>query len=224
MKVLRNLGKTLKARHFVSEQGLTVVPLEGFSKWRSTEAYAWLNNTFLDNAVKMYVVLDRDYRTEETIHDLRETLRASGIASHVWQRKELESYLLSPAAMARISGVSVDVIEQFIGEGIDALRTTVFARYLEERHELERSAKRHGVNVIEHYTTVFDNIWTDHSARLAMVPPKDLISFVSRRLQEIGAKAISPLALSSKLQYDEIPAEMRDLLFEIEQLLTGPLS
>jgi hypothetical protein len=49
MKVLRNLAKTVGAQRVRTEQGLSIVPLEGFSKWRSAEAYSWLNQTFLES-------------------------------------------------------------------------------------------------------------------------------------------------------------------------------
>jgi hypothetical protein len=116
-----------------------------------------------------------------------------------------------PAALGEIAA--------FIDEGMDALGTMVFARFLEERHAIERSEKRHGVNIIEHYTALFDELWKHEDARMAMVPPKELLSVVNRKLQSVGAKAISFRALSSRLRADEIPAEMRDLLFEVEGLL-----
>lgn len=222
MKVLRNLAKTVGAQRVRTEQGLSIVPLEGFSKWRSAEAYSWLNQTFLESAVRMIVVLDRDYRTDEAVHDLKEELSKAGIESHVWQRKELESYLLVPAAMARISGVSLDVMENLIDEATASLRTKVFARYLDERQETERSAKRHSVTVTEIYTPIFDAMWAKQETRMAMAPPKEVLHFVNRKLQDMGANAVSFPNLSSRIRRDEVPPEMRDFLLRVDAHLTPP--
>jgi len=220
MKVLRNLAKTVNAHHVVTEQGLSIVPLEGSSKWRSTEAYSWLNKTFLDNAVKMIVILDRDYRTDETVHDLKESLDAAGVESHVWERKELESYLLFPAAMARVGNVTSEVIKSLLSEIVASLRAAVLARYLEERRETDDSGRQHGVNVTEEHIRLFDESWQNEEDRMAMVPPREVLSLLNKKLQDAGARAISFRALSSRLRIEEIPAEMRDVLLKIDGYLT----
>ena len=223
MKVLRNLAKTVGARHVVTEQGLSLVPLGGFSKWRSTEAYAWLNKIFLDNAVKMMVVLDRDYRTDGTVHDLVETLQKSGVECHVWRRKELESYLIVPAAMARISGASEETIESFIGDAATSLRARTLSRFLEEHGRDDHTAERADPDFGESYTRLFDQRWEDD--RVALLPPKDILSLVNQKIQAADLAAISFRALSNRLRIDEIPAEMRDFLLHVEGYLSdkGPL-
>jgi energy-coupling factor transporter ATP-binding protein EcfA2 len=220
MKVLRNLAKTVGAQRVRAEQGLSIVPLEGFSKWRSAEAYSWLNQTFLERAVRMIVVLDRDYRTDETVHDLKESLSQAGIESHVWEKKELESYLLIPEAMARISGVTLAVMQGLIDEAASSLRTKVFARYLEERQETERSGRRHAVSVTETYTPIFDEMWRHEEIRIAMVPPKEVLHSVNQKLQDLGANAVSIPNLSNRIRRDEVVPEMRDFLLRIDGYLT----
>jgi hypothetical protein len=167
----------------------------------------------------MIVVLDRDYRTDETVHDLQESLNKAGIESHVWQRKELESYLLVPSAMARISGISLDVMENLINEAVASLRTKVFARYLEERQETERSGKRHAVTVTEIYTPIFDALWEKTDVRMAIVPPKEVLHLVNQKLQDMRLNAVGIANLSSRIRRDEVVPEMRDFLLRIDAYL-----
>jgi len=220
MRVLRNIARTVGAPRVQAEQGLAIVPMEGFSKWRSAASFSWMNDHLLDNAVKMVAILDRDYRADETVHDVKHELEQAGVEAHIWDRKELESYLIVPEAMARLAGLDLSRMLDLIDEATGTLRTAVFARYLDERHMTERSALRHRVNVIEHYTTVFDVLWSDRANRLAMVPPKDLLHLINQKLQAEGAQTLSVRALSVKLRIHEIPVEMRDLVVRIESYLT----
>src|SRR6266702_2157705 len=107
MKALRNLARAVGANSLRNERGLAVIRLGGFSNWHQVEPFAWLSRDLLGNAVKIYVLLDRDYREDATIETLRDALKGSDVYVHVWHRKEIESYLLVPEAIARASGLEV---------------------------------------------------------------------------------------------------------------------
>src|SRR6266568_989079 len=75
MKILRNLARAVGAESVRNERGLAVIRLGGFSNWHQVEPFAWLSRDLLGNAVKIYVLLDRDYREDATIETLRDTLK-----------------------------------------------------------------------------------------------------------------------------------------------------
>ena len=61
---------------------------------------------FLKNAlgeeISTYCLLDSDYHTQEAISArYKEALRV-GVRLHIWQRKEIENYLLVPSAIMRV--------------------------------------------------------------------------------------------------------------------------
>jgi len=219
MKVLRNVARTVGADRVRTEQGLAIVPMEGFSRWRSAASFAWVNDHLLDNAVKTMIILDRDYRTDGVVHDLVEELKVAGVEAHVWAKKELESYLLDAETIARLSGSDAKTIEAHLDSITTSLKTTVFARYLDERLSTERAATRHGVSITEHYTTEFDKLWEDPSVRLAMAPPKEILHNLNGRLQSTGFKAVSVRSLSQRIPPNNVPAEMRNLLLHIDSYL-----
>ena len=96
MKILRNLARAVGAESVRNERGLAVIRLGGFSNWYQVEPFAWLSRELLGNTVDIFVLLDRDYRADETIEQLQNSLQGSEVHTHVWNRKELESYLLVP--------------------------------------------------------------------------------------------------------------------------------
>jgi len=219
MRILRNLAKTLGARRFYTEQGLTVVPMEGYSNRAASSSFGLLNTTFLGGAVDVIVVLDRDYRSDQTAHDHIAEIQSAGVRAHIWKRKELESYLLAPTAIARISGLPTEIIEPYMLEAMESLRSAVLARYLSERSKEERPSGRSDVTINQHYIEEFDLKWPDYNWRLTIVPPKDLLALVNQKIQTTGGRSVSMRNLSSRISRDEIPPEMSELIGDIEALL-----
>jgi predicted ATP-dependent endonuclease of OLD family len=154
MRILRNVARTVGAQRLAGEDKVAIIQLKGFSNWYHVEPFSWLSRELLGEAVRMFLILDRDYRTRETVNALLTRLRETGVDAHVWERKELEIYLIIPSAIARLSGVSEETIIELLNEACEAQRVTVMARALEERQRVERSAARHAVTITEQYVPV----------------------------------------------------------------------
>jgi hypothetical protein len=88
MKILRNIARAVGAERVRGERGLAVIPLGGFSNWHQVEPFAWLSRDLLGDAVKIFVVLDRDYRSDAVVHDLKSALDRISVHTHVWRRNE----------------------------------------------------------------------------------------------------------------------------------------
>lgn len=219
MKILTNLAKTLGASYFSKEVGLTVVPMEGYSNRGMSGSFGWLNSNFLGGAVDVFVVIDRDYRSQDTVSAHVGELESSGVHAHVWARKELESYLLVPDAISRISGLDTYEIKQFLLEVMEELRGKVFSRFLAERDLEKRSGRMHLVSIAEEAIVEFDKNWNDYAWRLGVVPPKEVLSALNARIQEVGGKSVSMRGLSARLRADEISTEMRGIIARVENLL-----
>jgi AAA domain, putative AbiEii toxin, Type IV TA system len=219
MRLLRNVARTIGAQRLATEDSVAIIQLQGFSNWYHVEPFSWLSRELLGEAVRIFLILDRDYRTRETVDKLFGRLRETNIDAHVWERKELESYFIIPSALARLSGVEENLIGDLLEEACEAQRVTVMARFLEERQRVERSAERHAVTITEQYLPVFDRAWRDPQTRLSISNPKELLHYLNNKLPAMGGRAVSFRALSSRAKSNEVPQEMRLLLLEIERQL-----
>jgi energy-coupling factor transporter ATP-binding protein EcfA2 len=123
MSVLRRLASTCSANAVAEERGCAVIGMEGFSKWVHVEPFQWLVEKFLEGAVRVFVLLDRDYRTDTQVRDIERKLGAVGVTAHVWRRKELESYLLESTTIARLSGLDKTEVTERLRKITDARRT-----------------------------------------------------------------------------------------------------
>jgi len=116
MRIIRNLASKLEADAVVNETSIAVISLEGFERWEHVEPFQWMVSAFLENAVDVRVVLDRDHRDDDEVRDVIERLDNVGVRGHVWARHELENYLLDPGAIARVSGGSISWVRAALAE------------------------------------------------------------------------------------------------------------
>lgn len=215
MRIIRNLAETVGASRFQKELGVAVVPLQGFSNWEHVEPFAWMTQSFLDESVEVYVLLDRDYRQDEACRDVEGRLAALGVHGHVWSRKELENFLLVPAAIARVSGAPVGTILELIVDVTEDMKYRVASQILSETKDAS-SPSLHLSTIAEKLQKDFDRRWPDLDFRLIVCPGKAVLSGINRRLQEEGFKPTSAVALARALRVTEIPQEVAAMLSRVE--------
>ncbi len=221
LSILRHIADTCGVTEVARETALVTVPLRGYSNWEHVEPFSWLLEDLLDGSVKVLVLLDRDYRTERQCRAVRDRLIRLGIQCHVWRRKELESYLLVPSAIARLSGAFVADVEHALVAGADEQREAVFARQLAERTKTEVNARRHAVNVTESHQRDFEKRWSKATERAHLCNAKELLTSLNKQLVSQGHKPVGADQLARKMRVEEIPDELAEMLKTAESLLTA---
>ncbi|UPK77160.1 AAA family ATPase [Nocardioidaceae bacterium SCSIO 66511] len=216
MSVLRRFAKALSLGHLESETGVTIVPLKGYSNWGQVEPFRWICESLLPDALDTFVILDRDYRPDGARDDVISRLQQSRVHPHVWERKELESYLLTPIVIARLSGASEKLVTDWLTDITADMEDDVFSRLLDDQLRWEKSGSRHAVQVTSDFKTLFDTRWKDSDFRLRTCPPKQIISRLNDRLNGSSHRTISISALARSHRKVEISAEVARVLGDIE--------
>lgn len=214
--LLRPICRTLGMPNLATERGVSVISLGGFSMWVHVEAFDWLVKELLPDAIKTFVILDRDYRSDTSIADLEASLAAKGIVPHVWRRKELESYLLTADIVSRATGLSRDEVETLLVDALGNLEGEVFGGLVAERiQEIGGGSQNHS-RASGEIKVAFDRMWKDANLRMQIVPPKSLLSGLNARLQADGNKAISFRALAQSVRRRDLPSEFIDTLQAVD--------
>lgn len=216
MAILRRLAQTLRLPSLEREAGVTVIPLHGYSNWGQVEPFKWLCDELLPEALETFVILDRDYRPDAVRRAVIDRFEGAGIHGHVWERKELESYLLSAQVIARLSGATPAAVTKWLNKISQSMESEVFGRLLDERLKSEVTGRQHAVSVTTAFKPQFDAAWTNAEYRLRICPPKQIVSALNDKLQAKGFKPTSFAALARAHRRDEIPAEASTLLELIE--------
>lgn len=217
MAILRQLAKALDMTALAAERGITVIPLEGYTRSVQVRPFAWLCRSLLPEAIKIFVVLDHDYRPESLSRKLEAEFAAEGITAHIWKRKELESYLLTAPAIARMTKLSVESISQMLDQIAVGMGDFVFSRMHSERTQLERPTGKDPAKITEEFKREFDIFWQDPDKRLYACPAKEVLAELNKRLQASGKKAVSTRALAKSHLAYEIAPEMIALLRSVEE-------
>ena len=134
-----------------------------------------------------------------------------GAAGHVWRRKELESYVLVPTAIARRSKADADAVAAELDRLAAEKKEEVFAQIVAERLQREVSADRPMTQVMKDARVDFERAWANSSSRTFMCNAKDLLSGINKSLQSGDHRTVSSRTLSSGLRTDEIADEMVDV-------------
>lgn len=181
----------------------------------------------LTNAVNQdittFCILDRDYRTEDELRKREDEAASVGVRLHVWGMKELENYLLVPAAIRRaiaaraanrvVLPTSAE-IEGKLEECAEELRSAVTDRAAEHVFQLDKSRGLPGANQIARARVA--ESWKTQTGRFGIVPGKEMLRRVSEWAQAEFGVGLSVGRLASSLRQSEIAAEVASLLQYIE--------
>ena len=215
MSIIRELAKTMGADGLAGERNCAVIEIKGFSNWVQVEPFHWFVSDFLDGSVDVFVLLDRDYRAEADIREVRSSLEAIGVYAHVWQRKELESYLLAPTALARVSKSSSSIITSQLESITGGMTEKILAQFAEKRHFFSKASKKDIAGTIEETNEELRPLAEDPVWRLHRYPAKLILNELNKFLQQAEKTTVSTKNLARRLHKDEIPDEMRNWLFEV---------
>ena len=215
MSIIRELAKTIGADDLASERNCAVIAIKGFSNWVQVEPFKWFVSDFLDGSVDVYVLLDRDYRADAEVSKVHSALEAVGVHAHVWRRKELENYLLDPAALARESKSSLSHISSQLESITDDMTEDVLAQFAKERHFSGAAGNRDIARTISETNTELRPRVVDPEWRLHRYPAKAILNALNRGLQQAGRPTVSTKNLARQLRPIEIPDEMRNWLIEV---------
>jgi len=217
-KLLKLVAKSLGVTRLIDGTTVAIVPMNGFSRWESARAFGWLLRGFLGNSVKALVLLDRDYRTDGQVSFVMKEFAKVEVDVHVWGKKELESYLLIPATISRLSKCPVTEIMTVIDDLMNDMRNRVTSRLMFERTEAERSTGKNTTTINEEVLNEIEANWANPIFRYSICPPKDVLSGINRHLQLSGLKAVSFEAIAKHVREAELDPEFVQLLHKVEAL------
>lgn len=173
--------------------------------------------------VKVYVIFDSDYHTEQEIKERYEQANKSHMNLHIWNQKEIENYLLNPSAIFRLIRrratelVRLDVTEKQVRTQLDnvisEMREDVLDQIANENHKKFKSdvsvANKYARERIEHARQ-------SQYGLASLVSGKKVIAEMSGWANDKFNVSFSPLAIAKEIYVDEIPDEMKRVLAAIE--------
>jgi energy-coupling factor transporter ATP-binding protein EcfA2 len=220
--LLRNIADTVGASHLANEDGIVVAQLGGVGNWETLKGLPLLTDSILEGAVNTFVLLDRDTLSDAERTARRQQLRQAGLRAHIWERRELESYLIEPSAIARLVSMSPSEINVIVEEELEALYNEIEDAVIAARIKGSRGSGLDPKTIIRAARTEVRDSWTTLDDKLKFCPAKPLMHRVNKRIQATNSESVSWPTLSRAILLNEIPDEMCRVLMNIEELLLDP--
>lgn len=226
-KRIRRFAKRLGYEDLAA--GLRVTPTEsgGFASWQKLESVAWGFEKAMGAKLKLAAVYDRDFWCPEEIGSITARLDDKLDFVHVHERKELENYLLIPAALQRAantaarenarrqgndkaSNISVDKILDRI---TSKMRHKCMSQYISKRQEYFRKESDLDPSTsAEGALEWFDSSWADLETRMKIVPGKQVLSQLRQELQATHGVSLTDYRIIDSVRRDEVPEDLVELV------------
>ena len=216
IKLLSRFAKRLSIEGKIEMDDLPCVPLGGFSRLK--EAYGTSRLFFEETSgeIKCYCILDRDYRNDEIVQAKYREAEANHLILHIWDRKEIENYLIVPEAFFRISRLPQEKHDEFmmeIGDIIESFKSHVqdeYGQFLQ--HEYKMQYMECNAKVRDY----MDQHWTTISERIRIVPGKEVL----RRIREHMKTKYNASCTDDVIVRNILPGEVDNQLKKAIKLLT----
>ncbi|WP_254678868.1 ATP-dependent endonuclease [Arthrobacter sp. 24S4-2] len=220
VKIIRILAERVGCSKIAKEEGLAVVPIGGFNRWPSVETFAWLKDGFLDSGVKVRLILDSDYRAPADCRSLESDFLKANVDTHIWHRKELESYLLDPAIIAAATGLDLDEVITKLNAVVDELKWDVFGQLAKQGLD-STSPHLAASTVLSEAQQSFFMKWSNLERKLHLVPAQKVISGWNRQLTGSRQHTLTSRSLASAASPTTLDWEMVEVLQSIESDLSS---
>ena len=216
IKLLSRFAQRLSIEEKTEMVDLPCVPLGGFSRLR--EAYGTARLFFDETAgdIKCYCILDRDYRSEQEVESTRTEADNNHLNLHIWDRKEIENYMIVPEAFFRISGLPQEKHEEFImelGEIIDGFRSHVQDEY---GHFYQQAYKKQYLECSIKAREYVERHWTSMNEKIRIVPGKEVL----RRIRDHMKNKYKASCTDDAIIRNILPEEVDDEIIGVIKLLT----
>lgn len=226
-QIVARFARRLGAVKVGNRSEFAVVAVEGFNPERIRSLKAGMETT-LGAKIAAAAILDRDYRSDAEVASIERGCKEFCDCVIIHGRKEIENFLLVPAAIDRAAARRVadqaarsEKVAEYVPFaedlfGLFALnrKSYLMSQYLADRKKFERvnSPKLNEATVNEAALNEFENMWGDKQNRLKMVPGKEAMSIFNQKLQERYGVSITPTGIIDAMTLEELPREMKKLV------------
>jgi hypothetical protein len=209
-----------------SKEPIDAVPnvsVGGWGGWNYAIGSAMLLRNAVNQNIAPYCILDSDYHTPGQIEARKKEATEKGLNLHIWERKEVENYLLVPDAIFRTveakakeqrPKLSAKLIGQKLYELAGQRRDEVTDAYAAEFLSENRSAGPTHAN--RSARALVGPSWDMPWGRFSLVSGKQLLAELSEWLQRNYGVAVSAARIARTMRLHEISEEVLQILTAIE--------
>ncbi|MEO7531700.1 MAG: ATP-binding protein [Sediminibacterium sp.] len=197
-----------------------ILPKTFVEGWGGWQRVIGSNKVFKENKTSIitYCIFDSDYHTEDEKNKRLKDAELNEINLHIWNKKEIENYLLVPAAIIRLIKAKkkvdipektvIDMIDQFCNE----LKDDVIDNYAIEIRNKDNSKDLKTIN--QQARKYIKEKWDIE--KWSLVPGKTVMSKLSLWVSETYRISLNKFTIAREISLNEIDSEIIKVISCIE--------
>lgn len=223
-------GKDLKyLNHFNeilygNQLDIPTIPFGGFNNIPRVYGTSNLFYSETTNQIKCYALADKDYRDPRIIEKVKNEAATEHLNLHVWQRKEIENYLIIPQVLfnfiPKSFSITYDVFVRQLEVLLDEQRDKVFDAYATQYRidckELANGQQWDTATCNQNARTYLKEHWNTLNDKIALVGGKDFISVLAKYFQDNYKVSISVRKILEEITPDVISDEIIQFLKQFQ--------
>ena len=229
--IVKAFAGRLRRNELAIGLGVTVFPIGGFPDPSNLLALCKGIGAAIGEDVLFAGVFDRDYRPTETVDLICSELSRELSYVHIYARKEIENYLLTPEvidrALARLAKdrgertghlLIMPQARDLLEELTVGMRTDVQAQLAAKRLPLRKRLDE--ATLLAEVGHDLDDRWPDLALRLEVLSGKEVLARLNGRLQDEIGMSLTPRRIIDAYEAREIPLEIRSLVARLDEFRT----
>lgn len=169
--------------------------------------------------IKVYCIFDSDYHTDNEKQERYDDARKKNVNLHIWERKEIENYVLNPQVLYRYIEknrkkglLNIDIITSKFQSIFEECKEDVHNNYATEIQNRDKSLTFKTAS--EKAKSIVNSKWNKPEY---IVPGKDVIKKLSSWSKHEFGISFNAFQLAKEFRDNEIVPEMNFIIRKIEQ-------
>lgn len=213
IKILQQFYNVLYPETIYSLDAIPSLPLGGFKRINEAFGAAKLLYESSGGCFKCYALLDRDYYIESQINEQHKKAVENNLLLHIWNKKELENYIIKPTILFRIIEKTNEKYSDFIQKYemlVDTFMDIIIDCYTTKIQEEERGlAAGTAASKARKYVNLR---WTSLEEKLNIVPGKDLLRATNRWIKDNYNISCSMKSMFNAMKPEDVDLELVEII------------
>lgn len=203
------------------------IPTIAFGGFNNLSRVYGASNLFYSettNQIKCYALVDRDYRDPRIIEKIKEEAAKEHLQLHVWQRKEIENYIIIPQILFKFlpksAGLTYEKFIEQLEEMLDEQYYKVFDAYATQYYNdcKELTGQQWAqVTCNQKARAYLKDHWNTLDDKIALVGGKDFLSYLAKFYQDNYGVTLSHKKIIDEITTELIPTEIIEFLAKLKQ-------
>jgi predicted ATP-dependent endonuclease of OLD family len=220
ISILKRLQDTLFTNNSDPFDIIPSSSIGGWNGWQFVKGADFVLKNGLKQDINVYCILDSDYHSQTEIEERMKEAKSIGVCLHIWEKKEIENYLLSPSAIFRIlerntrtsNLLTLQKIEKKLDKLTEGMKTEITDKFADEIQSKNKKWQPSTVN--KEARKFVESHWHN---KMDMISGKELITKFNNWSNSHYKASLSVNGLARELRRDEIPSEVKSIITAIEK-------